>query len=103
MQQDAKSRIAVFQSVGVMEFVLLFVIDERGVSDVVGTGAVVGVIGIVVKIIKKNPVVSARHIYPSSRILQRGKFGVVNIHLKIHPEVGYGAFFVTARKKIDAY
>jgi hypothetical protein len=86
-----------------MEFVLLFVIDERGVSYVVGTGTVVGVIGIVVKIIKKNPIVSARHICPSSRILQRGKFGVVNIHLKIDPEVGYGVVFVTARKKIEAY
>jgi hypothetical protein len=86
-----------------MEFVLLFVIDERGVSDVVGTGAVVCVVGVVVKIIKENPVESSRYIYPSSRILQRGKFGVVNIHLKIDPEVGYGVVFVTARKKIEAY
>jgi hypothetical protein len=103
VQEDAEPRIAVFQCVGVMEFVFLFVIDERGVSYVVGAGAVVGIVGVVVKIINKNPIVSARHVNPSAWILQSGKFGVIDIHLKIHPEVGYRIVFVSARKKIEAY
>jgi hypothetical protein len=86
-----------------MEFVPLFVIYERCVCDVGGAGAVVGVISLIVKVIEKNAIVSARHIYPSAGVLQRGKFGVVDIHLKIHPEVGHRAVFVSARKKIEAY